>query len=299
MRTRWDHPRSRGEYSAAVRNGFVQLGSSPLSRGIRSVAITVAKVFGIIPALAGNTSPRSHCQKWVRDHPRSRGEYEGLSPLVSASGGSSPLSRGILRAGDVYRDTAGIIPALAGNTPADRASAARQQDHPRSRGEYLLTTSDIVEKPGSSPLSRGIPGNTGHAAVGGRIIPALAGNTGSLNKTAQNSWDHPRSRGEYLRVSRLAGAWSGSSPLSRGIPDVRWGLQEQLRIIPALAGNTGDDPARCRQAGDHPRSRGEYATRMFRLEPRWGSSPLSRGIPRPHPRPRHSRGIIPALAGNT
>ena len=50
-----DHPRSRGEYNAAVRNGFVQLGSSPLSRGIPRWGSGRGGVNRIIPALAGNT----------------------------------------------------------------------------------------------------------------------------------------------------------------------------------------------------------------------------------------------------
>ena len=50
------------------------------------------------------------------DHPRSRGEYfdeRGIRPIGY---GSSPLSRGILRAGTITVDQSRIIPALAGNT---------------------------------------------------------------------------------------------------------------------------------------------------------------------------------------
>ena len=50
-----DHPRSRGEYAGTVPLRYLALGSSPLSRGIRSSSATINTYNGIIPALAGNT----------------------------------------------------------------------------------------------------------------------------------------------------------------------------------------------------------------------------------------------------
>ena len=71
------------------------------------------------------------------------------------------------------------------------------------------------------------------------------------------------------------------------------------RIIPALAGNTPDGSGSPLSYRDHPRSRGEYATRGWQPVQFGGSSPLSRGI-RPHCFLQgRGRGIIPALAGNT
>ena len=53
-----------------------------------------------------------------KDHPRSRGEYNGGHLESSRTLGSSPLSRGIhaVEPGDYLFP--GIIPALAGNTYA-------------------------------------------------------------------------------------------------------------------------------------------------------------------------------------
>ena len=71
--------------------------------------------------------------------------------------------------------------------------------------------------------------------------------------------DHPRSRGEYEEAIKLGTNTTGSSPLSRGILDGVDASSGEVRIIPALAGNT----ASLRPPGvfhpDHPRSRGEYA----------------------------------------
>ena len=53
-----DHPRSRGEYLDRWQWKFPALGSSPLSRGIPLAPYFQTCRGGIIPALAGNTSPR-------------------------------------------------------------------------------------------------------------------------------------------------------------------------------------------------------------------------------------------------
>ena len=159
--------------------------------------------------------------------------------------------------------------------------------------------SAAVMRDGSSPLSRGIRPTWPRPRFSLRIIPALAGNTGSVVKSRLVSGDHPRSRGEYsYRIAQqlLPG---GSSPLSRGI---RFGHQLgafRPRIIPALAGNTSRCSMEIPRRRDHPRSRGEYAVGGRLVDVGDGSSPLSRGIRRGGRRRPPGRGIIPALAGNT
>ena len=213
--------------------------------------------------------------------------------------GSSPLSRGIRGLPGAAQPARGIIPALAGNTPAGPRSSVSAEDHPRSHGEYLEGLRGGSSRPGSSPLSRGIRGLPGAAQPARGIIPALAGNTALVPPKRGSMWDHPRSRGEYEADSWPAIFMMGSSPLSRGIRARIGTLQHGHRIIPALAGNTQRLLNLARTTPDHPRSRGEYlGTRPAAWAVR-GSSPLSRGIrgaPSPHGEPR---GIIPALAGNT
>ena len=53
-----DHPRSRGEYGVLSLPVDTTYGSSPLSRGIRSLTIPARTASRIIPALAGNTPGR-------------------------------------------------------------------------------------------------------------------------------------------------------------------------------------------------------------------------------------------------
>ena len=238
--------------------GFPDAGPSPLSRGIPAPPPGSPTPTRIIPALAGNTpSPAPHATTGP-DHPRSRGEYWPSITTVAIVSGSSPHSRGIREATPPGEAPSGIIPALAGNTGQRRRPRWRGGDHPRSRGEYAIRTVADKLVYGSSPLSRGIPGQPVLRALGRGIIPALAGNTlRDLLRVGLNQ-DHPRSRGEYSRRPEPSLAGWGSSPLSRGILKCAILKTSRSGIIPALAGNTGivywTQPVRA----DHPRSRGEY-----------------------------------------
>ena len=237
-----DHPRSRGEYGA--RDFFVEVvrGSSPLSRGIPGDGTLPARRVGIIPALAGNTTPRPGNSSPGRDHPRSRGEYCCASLEKLPPTGSSPLSRGIRAVLAVCFEVAGIIPALAGNTGPWRVRTGRPGDHPRSRGEYDGDRCPTAPCAGSSPLSRGIRSWTVFRPPCRGIIPALAGNTSRRSADVSSTTDHPRSRGEYRPIAVAARRWAGSSPLSRGIRGVAPPCMRQRGIIPALAGNTQSPP---------------------------------------------------------
>ena len=152
---------------------------------------------------------------------------------------------------------------------------------------------------GSSPLSRGIPPARHPIPRGGRIIPALAGNTQPPGGVPRPRRDHPRSRGEYLDSDPDFVDDVGSSPLSRGIHPGGSGRVALPGIIPALAGNTGCPGTASATTWDHPRSRGEYRTRVAVSLIRCGSSPLSRGILQQAAILGLDLRIIPALAGNT
>ena len=255
------------------------IGSSPLSRGILHHAARDVRVRRIIPALAGNTcSPRRKTHP-PGDHPRSRGEYLEAYGLTVWQLGSSPLSRGIQLPSKSREVCRGIIPALAGNTSNASSPTSMRGDHPRSRGEYYATMSEVVMSDGSSPLSRGIRNGKMDGSGLGGIIPALAGNTYPYRSQYSPRRDHPRSRGEYV------------PPRNRTL--------RKVRIIPALAGNTPSPLRRRSGTTDHPRSRGEYGVCGGVTTPLGGSSPLSRGILAFTHSDAYTFRIIPALAGNT
>ena len=233
-----DHPRSRGVYTRKLKPGAALIGSSPLARGLRG--------------------PRSACPGRSRDHPRSRGVYcAGRSP-PRPDPGSSPLARGLRGIRPRDRHLGGIIPARAGFTPGRRPTPGRPADHPRSRGVYEKGAHHEANRPGSSPLARGLPAgphlSAGRRGIiparagftppthiclsGARIIPARAGFTVGVVVSPHGETDHPRSRGVYLTFFVSGAPAAGSSPLARGLPrqgERRW---EHRGIIPARAGFT-------------------------------------------------------------
>ena len=152
-----DHPRSRGVYDRLVDVCVTVDGSSPLARGLQGDMWARYGYTRIIPARAGFTCPRMFLILGCWDHPRSRGVYTVGVHSITPFSGSSPLARGLHRAGaDTYRRR-GIIPARAGFTVHVPTSRPDVSDHPRSRGVYVLPNPRAPIIMGSSPLARGLP----------------------------------------------------------------------------------------------------------------------------------------------
>ena len=111
---------------------------------------------------------------------------------------------------------------------------------------------------GSSPLARGLLSGMTRQTVDRGIIPARAGFTEDRGPYLPDHGDHPRSRGVYTYLEWCADGVPGSSPLARGLLEVRAVPGLGVGIIPARAGFT----FRCRATNipvtDHPRSRGVY-----------------------------------------
>ena len=131
-----DHPRSRGVYPWQVAYVLAPIGSSPLARGLRRSLVCTFRGWGIIPARAGFTQRLEELGRALGDHPRSRGVYiTGMEP-PDVEDGSSPLARGLRKAGQSVSDARRIIPARAGFTPPTARRLRACADHPRSRGVY-------------------------------------------------------------------------------------------------------------------------------------------------------------------
>ena len=90
------HPRSRGENPRSRSWCSRCRGSSPLTRGKLCLRRCDCKNDGLIPAHAGKTSQRWRGCGSRRAHPRSRGENAQPPGVLSATRGSSPLTRGKL-----------------------------------------------------------------------------------------------------------------------------------------------------------------------------------------------------------
>ena len=91
----------------------------------------------------------------------------------------------------------------------------------------------------------------------------------------------------------------GSSPLTRGKPNLFRSRSARDGLIPAHAGKTDAGCNRHRDAGAHPRSRGENDGTCRSGSLRMGSSPLTRGKHRSTSAITSSMGLIPAHAGKT
>ena len=152
---------------------------------------------------------------------------------------------------------------------------------------------------GSSPLTRGKLRRGRHLDLDPGLIPAHAGKTSPPSRTAAGQAAHPRSRGENR--ARLL-PWSeflGSSPLTRGKPDLLIHFRVWVRLIPAHAGKTLRTRRACSATWAHPRSRGENEAHPRPMDRSCGSSPLTRGKPPFPPILRDGFRLIPAHAGKT
>ena len=92
---------------------------------------------------------------------------------------------------------------------------------------------------------------------------------------------------------------AGSSPLARGTRRYRNLLRQELRLIPARAGNTATVRSATNESAAHPRSRGEHNTNLPGSHPPSGSSPLARGTRSWSVHNGLGERLIPARAGNT
>ena len=192
-----DHPRSRGVYTRPSFWTASPPGSSPLARGLPADPPPQDSGRGIIPARAGFTRAPPVASAGGPDHPRSRGVYPEAEIATLTATGSSPLARGLLLRVGAEADDVRIIPARAGFTWDRLGEAAREADHPRSRGVYGSVVRVTVGSWGSSPLARGLRDLVGAACVPGGIIPARAGFTPRARGLPDPAPDHPRSRGVY------------------------------------------------------------------------------------------------------
>ena len=134
------------------------------------------------------------------DHPRIRGEHESSTSRSRPSPGSSPHTRGAPRDVPPENIDIGIIPAYAGSTGSCPPARHSREDHPRIRGEHLTMRNALSTAPGSSPHTRGAPISTRASFNLSGIIPAYAGSTELLCPPPPAPTDHPRIRGEHLKL---------------------------------------------------------------------------------------------------
>ena len=149
------HPRSRGDHPPGIPAAETAGGSSPLARGPPALNANRTGVRGLIPARAGTTRSSHFSRRFMRAHPRSRGDHVKTIFRACMVPGSSPLARGPPRRALRRFPRSGLIPARAGTTRRVHGTRRAAGAHPRSRGDHPLRLSLVLCSRGSSPLARG------------------------------------------------------------------------------------------------------------------------------------------------
>ena len=180
----------------------------------------------------------------------------------------------------VHRNQVGsirLIPAHAGKTSGRSEAPLQRATHPRSREENIDAWQLPERHVGSSPLARGKPQQGRESSDCARLIPAHAGKTGKRAQMRALRPAHPRSRGENGAFRSRLVCCGGSSPLTRGKPCQHRAPVPHAGLIPAHARKTYGRTASAPSSTAHPRSRGENIRVHPEVNPRRGSSPLTRG----------------------
>ena len=134
-RGRRAHPRVCGENTRVRATDLLREGSSPRMRGKRRVLSATCWPVGLIPAYAGKTGLHLPLRRHAPAHPRVCGENFRFCRSCHARSGSSPRMRGKPTTTSRIVCHRRLIPAYAGNTPADAAATLNAAAHPRVCGE--------------------------------------------------------------------------------------------------------------------------------------------------------------------
>ena len=212
-------------------------GPSPRARGAVPEFGLEVRRRGTIPAGAGSRARRPCCRTVRWDHPRVRGEQLGCLAWHAGAKGPSPRARGAGQLQHRGLPDTGTIPACAGSSHPRGSMTARNEDHPRVRGEQRRPQPAPREGPGPSPRARGA-GPGGPRAVHHRgTIPACAGSSTARCSRRSSRRDHPRVRGEQRRHHLTVRVTTGPSPRARGAGRQGRGRAVAPGTIPACAGS--------------------------------------------------------------
>ena len=165
----------RGEKPEPFQATGGQVGSPPRARGEERACGKHRALHGITPACAGRSCKYSSPLLVDGDHPRVRGEKRLCTNVVVYRPGSPPRARGEVVTMIHQYNIHGITPACAGRRCAFPLHPGRAWDHPRVRGEKLLSSDFEAFYAGSPPRARGEDGFMALGMACGRITPACAG----------------------------------------------------------------------------------------------------------------------------
>ena len=283
----------------ATRVARLVTGPPPRARGRLFAAAEASGADWTTPASAGTTRAPLRLPDRRRDHPRERGDDSRQVSTGLVSSGPPPRARGRQSRTSARGRPPGTTPASAGTTDQHGQDQRIRWDHPRERGDDLVTLRALPADEGPPPRARGR--QTGHRSTTprSRTTPASAGTTRRRWRVRSSGRDHPRERGDDEHDSdRPASAW-GPPPRARGRRSCATGRRRSTWTTPASAGTTVADPGRSVVAEDHPRERGDDRVTPVYMCGDPGPPPRARGRPPPPVRRSPRRGTTPASAGTT
>ena len=191
----------RGEKMTNAPFSSTDWGSPPHARGKDPIRECSLAQTGITPACAGKSQAAHRWRNAARDHPRMRGEKTKIEQDEQQVLGSPPHARGKVypQASSIFQ--AGITPACAGKRRDQWGWFCGLWDHPRMRGEKRVRRGGRALFLGSPPHARGKVANFLGVILDLGITPACAGKSSALVPPGRAVGDHPRMRGEKLRMA--------------------------------------------------------------------------------------------------
>ena len=212
-------------------------GSSPRMRGTGQPAFGGLSHDRFIPAHAGNRCRCPPPRECPPVHPRACGEQGANTTSAPTPNGSSPRMRGTVAIWDRDLGQIRFIPAHAGNRRTATSTWSSRAVHPRACGEQVVNGIKARLDAGSSPRMRGTARDAIRSRSGFRFIPAHAGNRRDPPCRSFPRPVHPRACGEQASPGRSCRGPIGSSPRMRGTGAAGIAGIDQMRFIPAHAGN--------------------------------------------------------------
>ena len=230
------YPRACGGTAAKQAIKWESDGLSPRVRGNLNCRVATSIVAGSIPARAGEPSGRPTTNPACRVYPRACGGTVFVNIAALDMFGLSPRVRGNRYGADSGADSAGSIPARAGEPAQPAKHVSEQSVYPRACGGTPNQCADGSQAQGLSPRVRGNPARwIARYGLEGSI-PARAGEPPCRASTVARKAVYPRACGGTVEAAVKTRSQGGLSPRVRGNHDADRGLVMTIRSIPARAG---------------------------------------------------------------
>ena len=213
-----------------------QGGLSPRARGNLRSATPIATSTRSIPACAGEPRHRCRNRQEAKVYPRVRGGTQSKRLKHPFPQGLSPRARGNHGITSAHILTPRSIPACAGEPIKGQTHIYDIKVYPRVRGGTWITSGCTRDDPGLSPRARGNLACPIPISRNQRSIPACAGEPPRRPARRRSRRVYPRVRGGTRVIAAATLTAQGLSPRARGNRRAKCPVCQNVRSIPACAG---------------------------------------------------------------